>query len=68
MGSPFKGRAIEGPPNGTENDAMTYKSDFLRIMDERGFIHQGTNLDGLDQKLSSGIVSGYIGFDATAPT
>jgi tyrosyl-tRNA synthetase len=45
---------------------MTYKSDFMRIMDERGFIHQGTNLDGLDQKLSSGIVSGYIGFDATA--
>ncbi len=45
---------------------MTYKSDFLRIMDERGFIHQGTNLEGLDQKLSSGVVSGYIGFDATA--
>ena len=45
---------------------MTFKSDFLRILDERGFIHQGTNLEGLDAKLAAGIVSGYIGFDATA--
>ncbi len=45
---------------------MTYKSDFLRILDERGFIHQGTNLQGLDARLSAGVVTGYIGFDATA--
>ncbi len=45
---------------------MTYKSDFLRILDERGFIHQGTNLEGLDARLSAGVVTGYIGFDATA--
>jgi tyrosyl-tRNA synthetase len=45
---------------------MTFKSDFLRILDERGFIHQGTNLEGLDARLTGGIVTGYIGFDATA--
>ena len=45
---------------------MAFKSDFLRVMDERGFIHQGTNLDGLDERLSTGVVTGYIGFDATA--
>ncbi len=45
---------------------MTFKSDFLRVLDERGFIHQGTNLEGLDARLSSGVVTGYIGFDATA--
>ncbi len=45
---------------------MTYKSDFLNILDQRGFIHQGSDLDGLDQKLSEGVQSAYIGFDATA--
>ncbi len=45
---------------------MTFQSDFLRVLDERGFIHQGTNLEGLDRRLKAGIVTGYIGFDATA--
>lgn len=44
----------------------TYKSDFLNIMQERGFIHQCSNFDGLDQKLMEGTQSAYIGFDATA--
>ena len=43
-----------------------FKSDFLNIMLERGFIHQCSNLEDLDQKLSDGIQSAYIGFDATA--
>ncbi|NWG91880.1 MAG: tyrosine--tRNA ligase [Parvularculaceae bacterium] len=45
---------------------MTFRSDFLRTLDERGLIHQGTNLEGLDERLRSGVVTGYIGFDATA--
>ncbi|MGE0180850.1 MAG: tyrosine--tRNA ligase [Parvularculaceae bacterium] len=45
---------------------MTFKSDFLNVMEERGFIHQGTNLEGLDERLTKGVVTGYIGFDATA--
>lgn len=47
-------------------DQTNFKSEFLRILDERGFIAQGTNLEGLDDAASKGIVTGYIGFDATA--
>ena len=45
---------------------MTYKSDFLNILTERGFIHQCSDFEGLDKKLSEGVQSAYIGFDATA--
>lgn len=45
---------------------MTYKSDFLNILNERGFIHQCSDFEGLDKKLSEGVQSAYIGFDATA--
>jgi tyrosyl-tRNA synthetase len=44
----------------------TYRSDFLHLLDERGFIHQGTDLGALDAKLLEGPQSAYIGFDATA--
>jgi tyrosyl-tRNA synthetase len=43
-----------------------YRSDFLRVLDERGFIAQGTNLEGLDAACAKDVVIGYIGFDATA--
>lgn len=43
-----------------------YKSDFLNILTERGFIHQCSDFDALDAKLMEGIQSAYIGFDATA--
>ncbi|MGO4526362.1 tyrosine--tRNA ligase [Microvirga sp. 2MCAF35] len=42
------------------------KSDFLKALAERGFVHQCTDLDGLDARLSGGPVAAYIGFDATA--
>lgn len=44
----------------------TYKSDFLNILDERGFIHQCSDFDALDAKLCEGVQSAYIGFDPTA--
>jgi len=44
----------------------TYKSDFLNVLNERGFIAQGTNLEGLDEKAAAGPITGYIGYDATA--
>ncbi|WP_428408101.1 tyrosine--tRNA ligase [Hyphococcus sp.] len=44
----------------------TYKSDFLNVLESRGFIAQSTNLEGLDEKAATGIVTAYIGFDATA--
>jgi len=42
------------------------KSDFLRTLTERGFMHQCTDLEGLDAAASSSIVTAYIGFDCTA--
>ncbi|MEM8793109.1 MAG: tyrosine--tRNA ligase [Pseudomonadota bacterium] len=42
------------------------KSEFLRVMIERGFLQDCTDMEGLDQALMSGAVPGYIGFDATA--
>lgn len=43
-----------------------FKSDFLRTMSERGFIHQTSDDAGLDQLFAKETVSAYIGFDATA--
>jgi len=45
-----------------------YKSDLLRLLDERGHIHQITDGEGLDALASRQVVPGYIGFDATAPS
>lgn len=42
------------------------KSDFLRVMSERGHINQCTDLEALDAAAVKGIITGYIGFDATA--
>lgn len=43
-----------------------FKSDFLRVMSERGHIHQCSNFEALDDAACKGIITGYIGFDATA--
>lgn len=43
-----------------------FKSEFLRTLAERGYIHQQTDAAALDERAASGIVCGYIGFDATA--
>ena len=47
---------------------MTYhpKSDFLRIIIERGFLADCTDLQELDAALAKGMVTAYIGYDATA--
>ena len=42
------------------------KSEFLREVIRRGFLHQCTDLEALDQELCKGPVTAYIGFDATA--
>jgi tyrosyl-tRNA synthetase len=49
-------------------DISTFKprSDFLRIMIERGYLHQCTDLEALDAALNAGVVTTYVGYDATA--
>jgi tyrosyl-tRNA synthetase len=44
------------------------KSDFLNVLGERGFIHQATDMEGLDALLASAPQTAYIGFDCTAPS
>jgi len=43
-----------------------YRSDLIQTLTARGFLHQCTDLEGLDAKAASGIVTAYAGFDATA--
>jgi tyrosyl-tRNA synthetase len=43
-----------------------YKSDFLNVLAERGFIHQVSEPDILDARAKAGTITGYIGFDCTA--
>ena len=45
-----------------------FKSDLLNILDQRGFIHQVSDPEALDEKAAAGTITGYIGFDATAPS
>ncbi|HEX8125836.1 MAG TPA: tyrosine--tRNA ligase [Allosphingosinicella sp.] len=45
-----------------------YRSQLLRDLDERGFIHQLTDAEGLDALAQRQVIPGYVGFDATAPS
>ncbi|MDQ0250658.1 tyrosyl-tRNA synthetase [Sphingomonas kyeonggiensis] len=45
-----------------------FKSDLLRLLSERGYIHQVTDPEALDTLATKQIVPGYIGFDPTAPS
>ena len=45
-----------------------YRSDLLRLLDERGYIHQITDGAALDALAATSVVPGYIGFDPTAPS
>jgi tyrosyl-tRNA synthetase len=45
-----------------------YNSSLLKLLDERGYIHQVTDAAALDALAAKQVVPGYIGFDATAPS
>ena len=45
-----------------------YRSDLLRLLSARGYIHQVTDAPALDAMAATQVVPGYIGFDATAPS
>ncbi len=44
------------------------RSEFTRTMQERGFLADCTDMEALDEAFRAGVVPGYIGFDATAPS
>ena len=43
-----------------------FKSDFLNVLQERGFIHQCSDFDGLDALAAKGQATAYVGYDCTA--
>ena len=49
-------------------DVIEPRSEFVRVLQERGFIHQASDLAAIDEKAASGELVGYIGFDCTAPS
>jgi tyrosyl-tRNA synthetase len=51
--------SAEAPPS-------TFKSDALRVLSERGYIHQITDAEALDQAFRDGVVTLYVGYDCTA--
>ncbi|MEL7542878.1 MAG: tyrosine--tRNA ligase [Pseudomonadota bacterium] len=46
----------------------SFKSEFLNVMTERGFVHQMSDAGALDAALAEGPLTAYIGFDCTAPS
>jgi tyrosyl-tRNA synthetase len=46
----------------------TFKSDFLNTLQERGFIHQCSDFEGLDALAAKGEAVAYVGYDCTAPS
>ncbi|MBD8547416.1 tyrosine--tRNA ligase [Sphingomonas sp. CFBP 8760] len=47
---------------------MSYRSELLTLLSQRGYIHQMTDAVALDALAVKGVVPGYIGFDPTAPS
>jgi tyrosyl-tRNA synthetase len=46
----------------------TFKSDFLNVLNERGFVHQCSDFPGLDALAATGEAVAYVGYDCTAPS
>ncbi|MGQ3018117.1 tyrosine--tRNA ligase [Phenylobacterium sp.] len=63
---------LEPGPSDSKSGSMTsdpaFKSEFLRLMQTRGYVHQITHPAELDTACLSGPIVAYIGFDATAPS
>jgi len=45
-----------------------FKSDFLNVLQERGFVHQCSDFEGLDALAAKGQATAYVGYDCTAPS
>ena len=53
---------------GKRNTMTSYRSSLMRLLDERGYIHQVTDAAAFDALAAKDIVSAYVGYDATAPS
>jgi tyrosyl-tRNA synthetase len=64
----LKAPARRESPAMSETDIAAFKpkSDFIRVMQERGYIHQCSDIEALDKAASEGAITAYVGYDATA--
>jgi tyrosyl-tRNA synthetase len=53
---------------GKRETMTSYRSSLVRLLDERGYIHQVTDAAAFDALAANNIVSAYVGYDATAPS
>jgi tyrosyl-tRNA synthetase len=53
---------------GIETAMSGPRSDFLQVLHERGYVHQCSDVAGLDAKAQAGEVVAYVGYDCTAPS
>jgi tyrosyl-tRNA synthetase len=55
-------------PRMSDTDLAIFRaqSDFVRVMLERGYVHQCSDLEELDKQASEGVITAYVGYDATA--
>jgi len=56
------------PAETSSNPMSDYKSDFLRVLAERGYIHQISDVAGLDAAAAAKKAVAYVGYDCTAPS
>ncbi|MGB0921742.1 MAG: tyrosine--tRNA ligase [Alphaproteobacteria bacterium] len=48
--------------------SSAHKSEFLTVMEQRGHIHQCTDMEALDKAATEGVITAYAGYDLTAPS
>ena len=53
---------------GKRNTMTSYRSSLMRLLDERGYIHQVTDAAAFDALATKDVMSAYVGYDATAPS
>jgi tyrosyl-tRNA synthetase len=56
----------DGRHSGMRDVMSAYKSDLVRVFDERGYIHQCTDIAALDAAAREGVITTYVGYDCTA--
>jgi tyrosyl-tRNA synthetase len=59
---------LEYRPSSLLNLMTSFKSDFLNVLTERGFIHQTSDAGGIDALAAKGGLVAYVGYDCTAPS
>src|SRR3984957_6897940 len=64
----FPENTVKQESSESHRQMTAFKSDFLNVLQQRGFIHQCSDFDGLDALAAKGQAIAYVGYDCTAPS